>query len=188
MNEREKKLLILLGFAVFCIANIFAFNAYQKSQKKMEAVLQNGKKEMKEKMAALTQANENVDDWDWWEQNQPIEGTHGSVSAELATYAETSAKRYGLVIKRRPNPLREDLSDLFYFSSAKVKAEVNGRDAEVYRWLTDLQDPKKFRSVTRLAIEPQRDDPTRMNCSLEITQWFLPPAESGEELSATSSE
>jgi hypothetical protein len=50
-------------------------------------------------------------------------------------------------------------------------------DRELYRWLTDLQDPAKARSVTLLRISPQRDDATRVDCTLEVTQWFSPESE-----------
>ncbi|MFK7912219.1 MAG: hypothetical protein AB8F34_16715 [Akkermansiaceae bacterium] len=188
MNDREKKLLVLLGVAAFVIINIFAFNIYQKGIKRMKATLNNDGKEIQEKTEALIKADENLDDWDWWIENQPAQGTHGGVGAELATYTERSAGRYGLQIKRRPSPLRENLSEPGIFSSAKVKVSTNGRDAEMYRWLTDLQDPQKFRSITRLVITPQRDDATRMDCELEISQWFEPLPDDAEVTDADTSE
>lgn len=180
MNEREKKLLVLLGAAAFVIVNIFGYTVYQKKMKQMQAVLHNGGKEIREKTDALVKADENLENRDWWMENQPAEGTHGRAGAELATYAERSATRYGLQIKRRPSPQRENLAEPGIYRSAKVKVSVNGRDAEIYRWLTDLQDPGKFRSITRLVITPQRDDATRMDCELEVTQWFAPQPEGGE--------
>jgi hypothetical protein len=184
MNEREKKLLILLGVAAFIILNVFAFSFYQKSMKRMQAILGNGTKEIEIKTEALVKADENLDDWDWWIENQPIEGAHGGVVADLAAYTEQSAGRYGVQIKLRPSPLAENLAEPGVYRSAKIKARANGRDAEIFRWLTDLQDPKKFRSITRLMITPQRDDATRMDCEVEVTQWFVPLPEGGEVTSA----
>ena len=50
-------------------------------------------------------------------------------------------------------------------------------DSQLYKWLSDLQEPRLSRSITFLRISPQRDDPTRVDCELEITQWFQPEME-----------
>ena len=187
MNEREKRLLFVLGFTAFVIANIFAFNLFQKGMNRMKAEAYNGAREIKEKTAAIRKADENPDEWNWWVENQPAEGVHGGIRADLATYVERSAGRFGVQTKGRPTLLPEDLSETGDYRSAAVKVVANGRDAEIYRWLSDLQDPKKFRSITRLEIRPQRDEPTRMDCELEVAQWFVPMAE-GEEISSLDTE
>jgi hypothetical protein len=53
-------------------------------------------------------------------------------------------------------------------------------DDQLYKWLVELQDPALSRAITFLRISPQRDDPTRVDCELEVTQWFRPEIE--EEL------
>ena len=68
-----------------------------------------------------------------------------------------------------------------------MKIVANGRDPEIYRWLSDLQDPKQFRSVTRLEIRPQRGDFTRMDCEVEVAQWFFPRVE-GDEIPAVDTD
>ena len=188
MNDREKKLLTLLVVAAFVIANLFAYNLYKKGKQRMMVALANGKKELKEKNDKLTRAENRYDEWDWFIENQPADGVHGRIRAELATYAEKSASRYGVQMKKRPILQREDLSEPGIFRSAKVKVIVNGRDAEIYRWLADLQDPKKSRSITRLMIAPQRDDATRMDCELELAQWFAPLPEDADMTSADTGE
>ena len=105
MNEREKKLLFVLGFALFAVVNIFAFNQYQKGMDRLKAQANNGKKEIKEKTEAIRKADENPDDWNWWIENQPVDGAHGGIRADLATYVERSASRYGVQSKGRPTLL-----------------------------------------------------------------------------------
>lgn len=183
MNEREKKLLTVLFGAAFIIANVFGYSMYNAGMKRMQAELHNGGKELKKKTDELVKADTRVDEMNWLAENQPAEGTHGRVGAELATYTERSAGRYGVNIKKRPSPLREDAGEGGAYRSAKVKVVGNARDDAMYRWLTDLQDPKKSRSVTFLRIAPQRDDPTRIDCELEVTQWFSPLVD-GETVTA----
>jgi|GEM_PF-863066 hypothetical protein len=187
MNDREKKLLTLLVVAAFVIANIFVYNLYNKGKQRLTVVLANGKNEIEEKSDKLAKAKNRYDEWDWFIENQPADGIHGRIRAELATYAEQSASRYRVLMKKRPILQREDLSEGGIFRSAKVKVIANGRDAEIYRWLVDLQDPKKSRSITRLMIAPQRDDATRMDCELELAQWFSPVSEGSDVTSADTS-
>ena len=86
------------------------------------------------------------------------------------------------MLKVRPSPQLADADESGAYRSAKVKVEASATDRELYGWLTDLQDPRKSRSVTLLRISPQRDDPARVDCVLEVSQWFIPKI---EEIAAT---
>ena len=182
MNEREKKLIIILCSAAFIVANLFGFTAYNAALQKKRVELKTGGDELKLKRSQLEEAHERNDEITWLAENLPGDGTHASVRADLVTFTEQSAVKHRVTIKKRPSPLREDPNETGDFRSAIVKVQVNCRDAELYRWLCDLQNPKIARSVTRLRITPQRDDATRINCELEVTQWFSPISEDEEEL------
>ena len=181
MNEREKKLIILLVGAAFIIGNLFAYNTYTGAMQKKETLLKKDENELKLKLRELEEASLHFDDVDWLAENLPSEGTHASIRAELVTSTEQSAKKNMVVIKKRPSPLRENPEEEGSFRSAVVKVQVNCRDGELYRWLCELQNPKKTRSITRLRITPQRDDATRIDCELEVTRWFIPVSEDFEE-------
>ena len=43
--------------------------------------------------------------------------------------------------------------------------------------LLSCKIPELNRAITFLRISPQRDDPTRVDCELEVTQWFRPEIE-----------
>lgn len=177
MNEREKKLIFVLIAAAFIIVNVFAWSMYSSGMKRMQVELQQGTKELKEKIGELDKAAERQDERDWLLDNPPIEGKHRTVGGDLATYTERSAARYGVTIKGSATQLGEDINESGTYRSAKVKVKANGMDAAVYRWLADLQDPGKSRSITRLYMAPRRDVPSQMDCELEITQWFFPAPE-----------
>lgn len=174
MNEREKKLSILLFGAVFIIVNLFAYTSYTGAMQKKQALLKKGEAELDLKLRELEEASQHFDEVEWLANNMPAEGSHASIRAELATFTEQSAKKHRLTVKKRPSPLRENPDEAGEFRSAIVKAQVNCRDAELYRWLCELQNPKLARSITFLRISPQRDDATRIDCELEVTQWFRP--------------
>ena len=180
MNEREKKLIFVLFGAAFLIVNILLFTSYVEAKKKKEAALINNAQEIKLKKEQINEAGERQSEMDWLIDFAPKEGTHAGVQAELVTFAEQSVRRNGVQpksSKSRPIPLPEDLAVVGVYHTARVKMLVNARDRELYRWLIELQDPKKSRAITSLRISPQRDDPTRIDCELEITQWFSPVSE-----------
>jgi len=186
MNAREKKLIFVLFGAAFLIANLFAYSAFTEALQKKKIQLKNGASELALKQVQLEEASTHQDEVDWLAEHMPVEGTHASVRAELVTFMEQSASKQRITLKKRPTPLRENPDEVGEFRSAVVKAVVNCRDSELYRWLVELQDPKKSRSITRLRITPQRDDPTRIDCELDVTRWFTPIPE--EELEAQAAQ
>ena len=86
----------------------------------------------------------------------------------------------------RPSPQREDADESGAYRSSRVKVAASAMDRELYNWLADLQDPQKSRSVTFLRITPERDDQSRVDCVLEVTQWFSPVSD--EAIEAEESE
>lgn len=177
MNEREKKLIFILVGAAFIIANLFVYTSYNTALKQKQTEFTKGANELKFKLAELEEASTHTDEVNWLNENMPVEGTHASIRAELVTFTEQTAGKYGITLKKRPSPLRENPDEEGAFRSAIVKVAANSRDQELYRWLVDLQNPKKARSITRLRITPSRDDATKIDCELEVTQWFSPLSE-----------
>jgi len=179
MNAREKKLLLVLGLISFLVIGLLVVTSYKAAKKQKEIEWEKGAEELARMEKELAAADSQLEEVEWLSSNNPALGTHGKVGAELATYMENSAKRYHVEIKKRPSPQREDPEETGAFRSARVKVLVAARDGELFRWLTDLQDPKKSRSITFLRISPQRKDATRVDCEMVVTQWFTP--EEGDE-------
>ena len=177
MNQREKKLIFILFGAAFLIVNLFLFSSYSSTKQKKEMLLKKNAEELVLKKRQILESDERMDEMNWLIDNAPKEGTHAGVRAELVTFTEQSAQRNSVTPKSRPVPLPENFEETGVYRTAKVKMLVNARDPEFYRWLIELQNPEKSRSVTNLRIQPQRDDPTRIDCELELTQWFLPAIE-----------
>ena len=182
MKESEKKLIfVLIGAALF-ILTLFLFTSHQAAMKQKRSQLSKGAKQLEQMEKELVVWESQAEEVKWLEENSPAEGIHGTIRNELATYTEKSAARFQVVLKVRPSPQLADADESGAYRSAKVKVEASATDRELYGWLTDLQDPRKSRSVTLLRISPQRDDPARVDCVLEVSQWFIPKI---EEIAAT---
>jgi len=185
MNSREKKLIFILFGAAFLIVNLFLFTSYQSAKQKKEVALKKNAAELQLKHEEMNQSEEKVDEMNWLIDHAPQEGNHSDVRADLVTFTETSAKRNRVKTKKRPTPIPEDIEEQGAYRTARVKVTVNAADPELHRWLIELQDPEKSRSITYLRIQPQRDDPHRVDCELELTQWFYPATgENSEEISS----
>ncbi len=184
MNDREKKLIFILFGGAFFIVNIFLFSSYTEAKQKKEIQLKKNADELALKKKEIGESDDRISEIEWLIDNGPKEGVHAEVRADLVNFAEKSALRAGVSTKKRPSPLPENPDEDGSYSTARVEMLVNARDPEFYRWLIELQDPQKGRAVTFLHIKPQRDDNTRVECELVLTQWFTPilddaPAEDG---------
>lgn len=187
MNAREKKLILILLGAGFIVANFFAYSMYESALQKKKVLLKNGADELKMKRNLLDESSKHLDEVDWLFDHMPSEGTHSSICADLVTFTEQSATKHRVVLKKRPRARREDPEEQGEFRTAIVEVQVNAQDPELYRWLVELQNPLKAQAITRLRITPQRDDKERIDCHVEITQWFIPISEDEPAEPKTSS-
>jgi hypothetical protein len=55
-----------------------------------------------------------------------------------------------------------------------VTLKVTGTEKALYEWLHQIQSPKDFRTVITMDLEPLRDDPTKISCTVVVEQWFVP--------------
>ncbi len=51
---------------------------------------------------------------------------------------------------------------------------VSGLEANFYRWLVSLDEPKGFRRVTSLTLYPLKEDDTKIEARVTIEKWFVP--------------
>ena len=177
MNSREKTLLFVLFGVAFFVINIFLFTSFQSAMQKKRSQLDVGAKKLKLMEADLATWESKADDVEWLMNNQPVVGVHGNIGAELAAYTEKVANKHGVSLSKRPSPQRADTEETGAYRSARAKVVANAMDGQLYNWLVELQDPELNRAITFLRISPQRDDPTRVDCELEVTQWFRPEIE-----------
>ena len=177
MNQREKNLISLLFGVAFLLINIFLFSSFTAAMQKKRSQLDAGAKKLYLMEQDLASWESKAEEVEWLVNNQPVEGVHSNIGAELSAFTETVANRHGVILSKRPSPQRADTEEDGAYRSARAKVTANAMDDQLYKWLSDLQDPELSRSVTFLRISPQRDDPTRIDCELEITQWFRPEME-----------
>lgn len=179
MNDREKKLTFFLLAIVLLIGSMFLYTSYNAKMAKNRATFKRNQEELERMKVELFDSKSKAKEEEWLNENLPTESTHGKVSSDLAGFTEKSAERNGVEFKTRPRPTDEDPDEFGAYRSAVVRVKGSAMDAPLYRWLVDLQSPKDHRSITSLRIIPQRDDDTKVECELEVSQWFTPPVDEG---------
>lgn len=95
------------------------------------------------------------------------------VSLELEKMAHDEARAAKLEVKRlRILPSIGDATEPFQRS--RIEVVVAGDPQLISGWLSALNDLKCFRRITSLRISPNRQDPTKQDCMVEVHQWFAP--------------
>jgi len=177
MSKREKNLIFILFGVAFLIINAFFYASYKQAMQAKRIDYNEGSKELDQIEKELAAWASQAEDAEWLNNNQPATGTHGKTVSDLATYTEQSAGRSQVQLKVRPTPQQEDAYEGGAYRSARVIVEGNAMDDQLIQWLTDLYDPANSRAVTFLRISPQRTDDTRVDCRLDVTQWYSPEAD-----------
>jgi len=172
MNEREKKLLSLLGIAGFVILNVFLFKMYQTKLSDSQREKTTAESQLRSRKILLQNQESHQSEVDWLSNVDVKPVVREEAEATLAQYAESEAKRSGLDIKRQK--LLPAKTDGVHFHRVKAEFQVGGTEASLYRWLDRLYDPNKFRSVTYMRTFPQRKDDTKVDCVVVVERWFVP--------------
>lgn len=184
MSDRERKLLIFFGVAIFLVANFFAYSLISKKQQevasevtKLEGVI----REAEEFEAMEAQVR---DEMQWLEDREPEPVEAEPVGPKLEQFANARATSAGLTVKKR-TILPDDETGPSYWR-ARVEMQVSGMEQALYRWLSQLQDPNRFRAVTALRMSPNREDDTLIDANVVVEEWFIPVLADNAELPPAS--
>lgn len=173
MNAREKRLVILMGLVGFLFLNLYAVRWYRQKRESVtrerdqaELTLQNARSflEMKEQFA---------DEIDWVAKYEPAPAAVQEIDSALQKFSQEEALKAGLTVKRQ-KPQTAEKPEGASFHRARIEFQVTGTEAALYQWLDKLQSPQQFRAVTSLRLTPERDDDTKIDCTVIIEQWFVP--------------
>ena len=173
MSDRENKLLIFFGIAGFAILNFLGFKA---------AMGKRGEVENQRKAAQLQLANADMvhnssdqvkDEMDWLAKNQPEPIASQDAQTKLQQFSEREAKAAGLTIKTQ-KPLATDQTAGKSYHRVKFQFVVTGSEESLYRWFDKINIPEQFRAVTQILLSPDKQDDTKIDCTVTIEQWFIP--------------
>lgn len=180
MNDREKKLVLLLGVAAFVIVNVFGISKYKSFKTKLSRDLIEARGEVDR--ARMIRDNYDLveDEMIWVQDHLPVPKAGQMVATELEQYATSQATSHQLTLKGRS--IRPNDESGINFHRAKVEFKVSGREESFYRWLDRLHAPDQFRAVTSMRLTPEAKDDTNIDATIEVEQWYIPAGEGDSAL------
>jgi hypothetical protein len=185
VNPNEKKLLIVMGVALFILANFFgwvmisdAMDSVTREEKKLNARL----KDLNEAKAFASEAaikrawiDENVKTYE-------SEVARDTYLNDLLLGPLTSGLDLEITKNRPLTPLPTE-----FFYKSRYTANVKGPWNDVMEFIYRLQKPSALRFVPRIQLLPKKnevdDSQQYVEASLEIEQWWANPdgTTTGEE-------
>jgi hypothetical protein len=178
MSSREKRLLLFLSIAGFIVLNLFGYKQY-------DAKCEDFRREKAAATQALRDAKLFRDssqhvaaEMDWLAAHEPPQSAAAQdIQNTLQQLAVKEAEKFGLEVKRQ-KLMPADETQGNHYNRAKVEFVVNGKEDALYKWLDSLHSPDQLRAVTSLRLSPDRDDDTKIDCTVVVDQWFVPQAPS----------
>jgi hypothetical protein len=177
LNTNEKRLLTVMGAAVFILANFFGWvlisgamdgiNAEEKKLKKRYADLDADKSKAAEAALKREWINKNVKTY----RDEDARETHLN---ELLTHSLTDRLEIEL---SKNSPGKTVTTEFFVKSSYRTNAKGSWND--VMEFIYRLQEPSALRFVPHILMMPRKneldDSEQYVEASLEIEQWWAKP-------------
>ena len=175
MSERERKLLVFFGIVGFAIINILAWKFY--SSQKAEAVRQlaSARGQLEKAIEFRTSSEQIADEMEWLAKHEPEPAAEQDVKSKLQQVCDAEAKTSNLTIIP-PEKIQETDVSGRYFHRAKIKLMVTGTEQALFQWFDRLNSPEQLRQTTYLMLAPNKKEPTQIDCTAMIEQWFVPPS------------
>lgn len=62
-----------------------------------------------------------------------------------------------------------------HYDRVRVLFKVTGMERDVFSWLTSIHQPTQRQVVTKMEMKLQNNDPTRVECEIEVEKWIITP-------------
>lgn len=173
MSDREKKLLALLLFAGFFIANLLFFRFYNEKKSAYANDLSAAKARLQQAIMFSESSASITDEMEWLTTKEPEPSAYQPMQTALHDFAGTQARNFGLTVKKLEFLPTDETGT--YYHRAQVSINLTGREEALYKWFDQVNDPAAFRSAYQIRLSPNSTDDTLIDCSAILAQWF-PPA------------
>lgn len=183
MTSRERNLSILLVTALVVVGGLVGIKLFKESALEVEAEIKKTEAELKRNDSDLRIAESREALVDFLDKYEPKKARYGSdVQSELKDVCERMRGRNGLQLIKNPKLVDPDPGK--HYSRWRILLELRGEERSLLSFLTQVTDPKKFRSVTRLQMRPTQGDETntKVDATIEIDQWFIADTDVTDDL------
>jgi type II secretory pathway component PulM len=173
MTPREKNLLIFLGVALFIILNLVGFNSfYSPAINKARGAKTIAEGKLEEAERVLSQSAELEPEIQWLERTGTVVTNPPVAQSKLQALLRKQASARNLDIRdSRILPYQPGL----HYDRVRVLFKVTGMELDVFSWLTSIHQPTQRQVVTKMEMKPQNNDPTRVECEIEVDKCIITP-------------
>ena len=169
LKAREQRLLFAFIATLFLTATWYTWKFFKSNRDRAFEV----EHQLSLQEAEVEVLLEERDKWtrrsEWLEAYQPAFTSRGEVQNEL--YQEAQADVEGVEVS--DIDLLEQIETPDYIQ-AGVSFVAKGTLVDVFKWLHSLQQPESFRVIRTLRVVPDREDPSLVQCDVELLKWYRP--------------
>jgi type II secretory pathway component PulM len=170
LNKSEKRLLLILGVAIFLIVNYWGVSYLMDAQATADQDLT----DLRAKAAADDRWLREKTSWmtrkRWVDAQQPRVVNKESPQADLLQALVKSAKDSQLKIDEQSFAESDSTTD---YRSVAVKLKVSGPLKNAIQWLVQVQQPQEFHAVTDFSLKSQ-EHPPDVSLELNVARWYAP--------------
>lgn len=176
MKASERRLALLAMMVVAIIAGLVLgkhFLAWQRALDSTEAGLT---AESEDAKALLKEMPLWSARGQWLTKTQPMEKSDLEAENETLQQLVDKAKAQGLTVEQQA--YQERVKNEYYHQHG-VTLTVKGELPNVFRWIYSVQSPADFRVVPQMRIVPDKQDPSKVDCSIQFWHWYQPTIAEG---------
>ena len=172
MSDREKKLLLFLGAALFIIVNLIAVSKFYLPKVRVaEASKRQAELDLMSAENTLAFRDESTPQMDWLDRSGTVVSDPNRARSELQQYVRKQA------VARRLDVKKDDIAEFqpgVHFGRVKVSFRANGNERDVIGWLNSIHRVEQRQVVTKLEMKPQASDLKRLEVEVEVEKWIIP--------------
>jgi hypothetical protein len=172
LTNNEKRLLSLLGIALFVMANFYGVSYLLDNQAALIREVDELKSTRRSNDIWLREKDLWLARKQWIEKTQPKTAGSQRPQADLLEALTRSAKDHQLTIEEQS--FGESRSTPNY-NSVAVRLKMSGSLENVVKWLVAIQQPEVFHAVTSFSLKSANEPPT-VSLELEVARWYAPNA------------
>ena len=178
LTTRERRLLLLCGGTLVLLVTWFLAQEYNQQLTGLREQQRELADELSEHETWLSEAGFYAARSQWVAEHlPPLTDSAGRTQGQLLDELRDSALNVGLQMER-PDLLAPSATP--HYQEVAIRMRVRGEQMALLRWLTTLQRPDLFRTITSLEIELERssnETEPQAVCNLTVARWFHPDTE-----------
>lgn len=170
MSRRERVLAMLVGGAVFLLANWLVWDWLSGAAAQASADLRTRKSARQQQSVLLKERNMWEKREAWLKKSQPTLKGPAETSTLLDQVKEVAGKHNVLI----ENPNLGGVESTPTHQSTSVTIETKSPWQPLVRFLHDVQQPESFVVFENVNLQIDSSDPTMMRGKFKIARWFAP--------------